>query len=152
MGKRRLIVTLSLLCFLQLKQRLLDIASFRFSKSLYSRSVLCKRTNNFGPVFPNRLDRRNYETKFRIHASFLFSVVYLSCNFKFFFDAQNFRFIHECSHAITLPVSVNCRNSNVEGNITHKINYRHYGHFLGPEFYVYPEREGGLSSQGRGDG
>ena len=46
----------------------------------------------------------------------------------------------------------NCKNSNVEGNFTHKINYRHYGHFLGPEFYIYPEREGSLSSQGRGDG
>jgi len=46
----------------------------------------------------------------------------------------------------------NYRNSNVKGNFTHKINYRHYGHFLGPEFYIYPEREGSLSSQGRGDG
>ena len=32
----------------QLKQRLLDISSFRFSRSLYSLFVLCKRTNNFG--------------------------------------------------------------------------------------------------------
>jgi hypothetical protein len=32
--------------------------------------------------------------------------------------------------------AVNCRNSNVEGNVTHKINYRYYGHFLGPEFLL----------------
>ena len=34
----------------------------------------------------------------------------------------------------------------------HQINYSHNGHILDPEFYICPEREEGLSSQGRGDG
>jgi len=33
------------------KQRLINITSFRLSKLLYSRSVLFKRTNNFGSLF-----------------------------------------------------------------------------------------------------
>jgi len=47
-----------------LEQRLFDVTSFRLSKSLYSRSVLFISTNNFGSVFPDRLDRRIYVTKF----------------------------------------------------------------------------------------
>jgi len=47
--------TLPFLCRLNLiKQRHIDIISFRLSKSLYSRYVLFKRTNNFGSVFTNR--------------------------------------------------------------------------------------------------
>ena len=38
------------------KQRLIDVSSLRLSESLYSRSVLFKRTNQFGFVFPNRLN------------------------------------------------------------------------------------------------
>jgi hypothetical protein len=45
--------------------------SFRFQKSLYSRSVLFQRTN-FGSVFPIILDHTIYKTKFRTQASFLF--------------------------------------------------------------------------------
>ena len=52
-----------------LKQRFIDVTSFRLSKSLYSRPVLFKCTNNSGSVFPNRLDRRIYETEFPTHAS-----------------------------------------------------------------------------------
>ena len=57
--------TLSLLRRLKLiKQRHIDIISFRFSKSLYSRYVLFKSTNNFGSVFTNRFDRKIYKAKF----------------------------------------------------------------------------------------
>jgi hypothetical protein len=55
-----------------LKQHLIDVTSFRLSKSLYSRSVPFKRTNNLGSVLPNRLDRRIYEIKFPTDVSFFF--------------------------------------------------------------------------------
>jgi len=51
-----------------IKQCLIDITSFRLSKSLYSHSILFKRTDNF----PNCLDHRIYETKFLTHVKFLF--------------------------------------------------------------------------------
>jgi len=57
-----------------LEQRLFDVTSFRLSKYLYSRSVLFISTNNFGSVFPDRLDRRIYETKFSTQVSFFCSV------------------------------------------------------------------------------
>jgi hypothetical protein len=41
-----------------LKQRFIDVTSFRVSKSLYSESVPFKRTDSFGSVFTARLDRR----------------------------------------------------------------------------------------------
>jgi len=46
-----------------LKHRLIDVTSFMLSKSLYSRFLPFKRTNNFGSVFTDRLDRRIYENK-----------------------------------------------------------------------------------------
>jgi hypothetical protein len=36
-----------------LKQRLIDVISFRLSKSINSQSVIFKRTDNFGSVFPD---------------------------------------------------------------------------------------------------
>ena len=83
-----------------LKQRLIDITSFEISKSLYSRSVLNKRTNNFRSVFANRLDRRIYKTKFPTHVSFFFLIIYLSYHCNFSFDAQNLPFIRDCTHLI----------------------------------------------------
>ena len=44
-----------------------------------------------------------YETKFPSRQLFLF--VCLSYRFNFSFDAQNFPFIRDCSHATTVPVS-----------------------------------------------
>jgi hypothetical protein len=54
-----------------LPQHLIDVTSFRHLKSLCSRYVPFKCTNNFGSVFTNRLDHRLYETKFPTHISFL---------------------------------------------------------------------------------
>jgi len=65
---RRFIATSLLLKPFQ--QPLVDVTSFRLSKSLYSRSVLFKRTNNSGSVFPIRLDRRIYKTQFPTHPRF----------------------------------------------------------------------------------
>jgi hypothetical protein len=84
-----------------LKQHLIGVSSFRPSKSLYSRSVLFKRTYNSGSVFAYRFDRRIYEIKFPTHVSFVFSILYLSYCFNFAFDAQNLPFIRDCSHLIT---------------------------------------------------
>ena len=56
--------TWSLLLLKPFKQRLTDVNSFRLSKPLCSRSVLFKRAVNFGSVFPNRLFRGDYDTKF----------------------------------------------------------------------------------------
>jgi len=83
-----------------LKQRLIDSTSCRHSKSLYSRSVVIKRANNFGSVFTNHLKRRIYETKFLTR----FRCLFLSYRLYFSFDAQNLSFI-DCSHVTTLPVS-----------------------------------------------
>ena len=82
-----------------LKQHLIDFTSFRLSKSLYSRYVLFKRTNDFGFVFPTRWDRITYRTKFPTHVSFLFSIFCFSYHFSF--DTQNLCF----AHVTILPVS-----------------------------------------------
>jgi len=75
-----------------------------FSKSLYYRSVLFKRTNEFGYAFTNFLDRRIYEIKFPAHVSSIFLLIfYLYRRFNFSFYAQNLPFICDCSHVITLP-------------------------------------------------
>ena len=55
-----------------LQQRLIDVTSFRISKSLYNRSVLFKPTNKFVYVFTNCLGRRIYEIKFPTHVSSFF--------------------------------------------------------------------------------
>jgi hypothetical protein len=88
-----------------LKQRLVDVTSFKILKLLYSRSVLFKCTKSLGPVFPNGLDRGIYENKLPTQVSFHFSIFYSSYHFNFPFDAKNLLFIHHCSRVITLPVS-----------------------------------------------
>ena len=72
MRRRPLTGSLSLLVLKPIKQRLIYVTSFRLSKSLCSRPVLFKRAVNFGSVFPNRLDRGIYDTKFPTTVSFLF--------------------------------------------------------------------------------
>ena len=87
-----------------LQHRLIAVTLFRLSKSLYSQSVLFKRTNHFGSVFPNRLDRRIYEINTRLQ----FFPFFVSCNtLNFSFDAQYFAFVRDRSHVVTLTVS--CR-------------------------------------------
>ena len=48
--------------------------------------------------------------------------------------------------------AVNCSSRNVEGNFTHKVNYRHCCHFPGLEFMQLLERVEGLPSQGQCNG
>jgi len=76
-------------CLNLFKQRLIDVTTFRLSKSLISRSVPFRRINNFGSIFTNRLDRGTYETKLPTY----FFIFYLSYHFNFSSGAQNFPFI-----------------------------------------------------------
>jgi len=82
-----------------LKQRLPNVTSFRLSKSIYSRSVLFKRSNNSGSVFRNSVGCRIYKTKLPTNVSFLFLF------FNFLLDAQPPSFIRDCGHVIALPVT-----------------------------------------------
>jgi hypothetical protein len=84
------------------KQRLIDVTSFRLSKSLIL-DPFCSNANNFGSVFTSIFDRRIFETKFPTHASF----VNFFFNFQFLQLLEPFlrRSKRECSHAITLLVS-----------------------------------------------
>jgi len=91
-------------CLNHFKQRLIDVTTLRLWKTLISRSVPFRRINNFGSIFTNHLDRGTYESKLPTHANFFF-ILYLFYYFNFSFDAQNFLFIPNYSHAITLPVS-----------------------------------------------
>ena len=60
MRREQLFGTVSLMTFLQpLKQRLIDVTSFRIPKSLYPRSVLFKSTSNFGSVWIAEVTRLN---------------------------------------------------------------------------------------------
>jgi hypothetical protein len=86
-------------------QRLVNVTPFRLSKQLYSRSVLFQRTNNFGSVFTNRLDRRIYKTKFPIHVSFGFFSPPFSISLISNFSSTLKTFAGECSHVITLQDS-----------------------------------------------
>ena len=103
-----------------LKQHLIDVTSFRLSKSLYSQSVPFKRTNNLGYALPNLLYRRICEIKFPTDVSFYFflSIFCFSYQFKVTFDAQNLPFIRHCSQVINLPSPVYCTSRKVERNFT----------------------------------
>ena len=81
---------------------LVDVSSFRLSRSLYSRSVLFKCTNHFRSVFPDVLDRWIYETMFPSHARVFFPpCIFFFCNQSIFFRSSN-HVIGACSHVITL--------------------------------------------------
>jgi hypothetical protein len=90
----------------QLKQRLIDVTSFKLLKSLYAPSVLVKRITDFGSDFPHLLDCRIDKAKFRSLVTFLFSIFYLSYHFNFSLDDQTLPVIRDCIHdVITPPVS-----------------------------------------------
>jgi len=112
---RSLVQYMSLLPLLlkPLKQRVIDVASFRLSKSFYSQSVLFKSTNNFGSVFTNLLNRGIYETKFPTHVDFLFSIFCFSYDFKYSFDVQN-RLFPTLAMLLLYLSPVNCRSWKVE--------------------------------------
>ena len=119
MRKGKLSDTLSPLpCFKTLKQRLIDVTSFRLSKSLYYRSVLFKRINNFGSVLINLLDRLMYDMKFPTHCGFLFSIFHLSYHFSFSFYSQNLLLFVTVATSIRYQSPFNCSSRNTDGNFT----------------------------------
>lgn len=87
-----------------------------------------------------------------MHVSFLFSIFYLSCQFNFSFDAQNFLLFMNVAILSFCQSPVNCRSGNAGGNLTHKLNCCNYCHFPSLDFMQLPGRIEGLPSQGRGDG
>jgi len=107
-----------------LKQRLIDVTSFRLSKSLYSRSVLIKRTNHFGSAFTRRLDCRIYK-KFRHMSAFLFpfSICRITLNLPSTLKA--FLLFVTVAMLSRYQSPVDCRSTN----FTQKVNYRYYYHF-----------------------
>ena len=111
-----------------IKRRHIDIISFRLSKSLYSRYVLLKSTNNFGSVFTNRFDRRIYKTKFPTQVSFFFQFFYFSKRFNFFFDDQNILLVKVATLSLYRSF-VNYRSSKIHGNFTRKVNSTDYCHY-----------------------
>ena len=134
-----------------LKQQQTEFTSIMLLKFLYSLFVLFKCTNNFISVFPNYLDHSIYETKSLPHVRFHFSIFCMSYHFSFSFSAQNLPLVCDCGHIITLPVPVNCRNRNLEGNFTHKVNYHYHCHFPGLAFVYLAESIEGLPSEGGRD-
>ena len=64
----------------QLKQRLVDVACFRLSKTLHTLSVLIKYANCL-VVFPYLLGRRFYEAKFPTQGFFPFYIYRITLNF-----------------------------------------------------------------------
>ena len=86
---------------LGLVQRRIDATSFALS----SRCFLFKSTNNFDSVFPHIVWIVEFKrSNSRNTSAFFFSILHLSYDFNFSFNAQNLPFIRDCSHVIALPV------------------------------------------------
>ena len=100
-------------CLKPHKQDLIDVSSFRLSKSLYSRSVLFKRTNHFGSVFPNRLNLRIYKIKFPTNNFFSLSF------FSFSISLVALRFP-------SVPKTFLLFANNCQLNFTHMLDTKHY--------------------------
>jgi hypothetical protein len=99
----RYIVTPQLLK--RLAERGTNSTLFRLPKSLYSRSDLFKRANNFNSDFSKSFGSWILRDPIPDAVRFLFSIFNLSCDFNFSFDAQNLLLIRDCNNVITLPVS-----------------------------------------------
>jgi len=86
-----------------LKQRIINVTSFRLSKSLildpFCSNVLFILVLSFQIVWTVEFTR----PKSRRTSAFFF-IFFLSYRFNFPFDVQNFPFIRDCSPVITLPV------------------------------------------------
>ena len=124
------------------------------SKSLYFRSILFKRTDNFCSVLPDLSGCRIYETKFSTLASFLFfpHFLFLVSLLLFFWPSKTFNFFVTVAMLPRYQSAVNCNSIKVEGNFMQNLNYRYYCYFSSIEFEYLLGRVEGLPSQGRGDG
>ena len=117
----------------QTKQHLIGVTSFRFTKSLYSRSVLFKCTNNFVFIVPNLLEGKIYDTKCPTHVTFLFShflFFHISCTSVL----QTFLLFVTVAVLLRYQYPANCRRSNVEDIFTYTVYYRYCVHRPGLKY------------------
>jgi len=107
--------TVSSLALEPLKERFFDVSSFGLSKSLYSRPALFKRSDNFGFVFTNLLDRRIYESKFRTNVSFGFFLQFCISLITFTFPSTPETFLLFVTVAMLLrhQSAVSCSSRNL---------------------------------------
>jgi hypothetical protein len=122
MSSHRYIVTSGLLK--PRKQRLIDVTSFRLSKSFYWPSAPFKHTNNFGSGLLNLLGRRMYETQFPTHVSFIFppfSVTHITWNFPS--TLKTFLLFVTVAMLSLYQSAVNCSSRNLQGNFKYKMNW-----------------------------
>jgi len=111
-------------------QFLIDVTSFRLSKSLYSPAIPYERTNNSGSFSPNVSETRIYQTKFPKHVSYLFHFVFLyHFNFSFLYSYPLFYSRLAMLSRDLSPVTY--RRRNVEPNFTHTVNCCYFCYFPG---------------------
>jgi hypothetical protein len=135
MGKGRLIVTLSLFCSLN-KLNSASLTSVRpgfpnpFILDLFPANALTSLV-----LFSQIVWIVEFTRPYSVYMSAFFFPLYI-CHVTLIFSSTLKTIVLFVTVAmLSLNQSpINCRNSNVEGNVRHKKNYHHYGHFLGPEF------------------
>jgi len=132
------------------KQRLIDVTSFRLSKSVYCRSVLFKRSNNFGSFFQIlwivEITRPNSR-----HTLVYFFILYFCNHFNIFIDPQSFVLVN-VTMLSSYQSRVNCRGRKVEGNCMLKVNYLDFYYFKACFLCRYLNKLDSFPSQGQGDG
>jgi len=74
--------------------------------------------------FPNRLDRRIYETKFPKHVSFVFPLSICCITVAFPSTLKTILLFMALSLLLCYQSRVNRSSRKIEGNFTHKVNYR----------------------------
>jgi hypothetical protein len=106
----------------------IDVTSFRFSKSLYSLSVPFKSTTNLVLIVQmvrivefTRPNSRHTSAFFYFPPS-PFYISRISLNFPS--ALKTFLLFVTVAILSIYKSTVNCRSRNVEGNFTHKMNYR----------------------------
>jgi hypothetical protein len=97
------------------KQCLTDVTSFRLSKSLYSRSILFKHSNNFGPVSADCLYHGIYETNTHQLSFFNFLIRHITVAFSL--TLKTFLLFVTVAMLSHYQSRVNCRSRNIEGNL-----------------------------------
>jgi hypothetical protein len=126
----------------QLQQRHIDVISLRLAKSLYSRSVLFKRTNTFDSVFFRSFAQYSLQDQIP-------DIRQLSFFFRFSFMAPKTFLLFVTVAMLSLyRTSLNCSGRRAEKNIKH--SYRYCSHLPGPEFMYPPKYVEFLVSQARG--
>ena len=121
MGREPLIGILSLVsCLTHLSSA--SSTSLRSSfRNSFILDPFCSSAKNCGSIFPNRLCRRIYKTKFPTHLSCHFSSFYLSYHY-FTSTLKTFLLFETVAMLSRYQPAVNCSSGKVERNFTHKAN------------------------------